>query len=685
MLKILLFLSVFSHFCVSNEETLDTGTVGCEDYKDFVTNSNFLVDKTLLIKELIKRPNVNFLITRPRRWGKTLSLSMIKYFFNQEVDDQGKPLSPQPNRFLFEGSSDQGIPKSKLAQDTLWNSTYSPEQGSRPVIFISLKNISARTYQEMLSSVEVLFVNLFSEYKYLHDVSGFWRDSNRMRKEFRAKIKDLINYDLSQGLLLLSEMLYQHHSKKVLVLIDEYDTPIISAYYNGYLEEALHFMKKLFQATLKTNNYVQRGVMTGIYRIARASLFSGLNNFVEDNLVQSSKFHKHYGFLQEEVEQLLVDSKLGLEYTDQIRSFYNGYNVGGLQVYNPWSVLLFIETRSLIPHWVNTADNSLICSLLDNEIQEEVSSLVQGNSVTKLLDVEDTVLSLEGESVWLLLLYTGYLTLKDFPVYLDGQCRLSFVVPNQEVNTLLNNKILKCRLKKPILSRAKVQRVKAVFRAIVQGKFKEVVETFYGGGEIQFLGNWNFTYLHIAALQNTAVDFIVLRDSSLLNCTDSEGLLPADYAFMGGQGVLQEYSSFLQKPLHWQALYCSYGKNLFFTLGAFGTLTKALYDVVFPQGNLHWTGCLYWTRKLLVSLAVYAVDQALKSVFAETCGGVQRYFAVDVSRPLEMSSLVQFQKYVLENQGAYVTATDCKQGYSRVASLLKSVLESVSITFTLCH
>ena len=153
MLKILLFLSVFSHFCVSNEETLDTGTVGCEDYKDFVTNSNFLVDKTLLIKELIKRPNVNFLITRPRRWGKTLSLSMIKYFFNQEVDDQGKPLSPQPNRFLFEGSSDQGIPKSKLAQDTLWNSTYSPEQGSRPVIFISLKNISARTYQEMLSSV----------------------------------------------------------------------------------------------------------------------------------------------------------------------------------------------------------------------------------------------------------------------------------------------------------------------------------------------------------------------------------------------------------------------------------------------------------------------------------------------------------------------------------------------------
>lgn len=345
-------------------------------------------------------------------------MSMLKYFFNVENKEE--------NRKLFNGLD---VEKSE----------YMSEQGQYPVIFISLKSIKAKTWEEAIQEIRLLVLELFSEYKYLlEDLDEY--DLPRFKKYLMG------NADFSElknALLFLTRMLFQKYKKEVILLIDEYDSPLISAYEHHYYSDAIAFFKVFYGEALKTNQYLKMGVMTGIIRVIKAGIFSDLNNLRVYSILDR-QYPDFFGFNGEEVEKALKDFDIEYKLSD-VKLWYNGYKFGNFEVYNPWSILNFLKDGKLAPYWIDTSGNFLINQILkntDSEIMETLEALFNGETVEENISGNSDLSSLLGqEKIWELLLFSGYLTI-DEKIGEDYEDVYSLRLPNREVREFFRKKFI---------------------------------------------------------------------------------------------------------------------------------------------------------------------------------------------------------------------------------------------------
>lgn len=380
--------------------------IGVSDFKDIIEQEYFYVDKTKFIEEISENGAIVQLITRPRRFGKTLNMSMLRYFY----DISGK----DANRKLFKNLY-------------IENSATIKEQGKYPVIFISFKDIKALTIEEMYSQVRTLISEIYDNYKFLRE-----NLDERDRVIFDKIWTEDKSGNYFNSLKQLAKYLKEYYNQDVILLIDEYDTPMVSAYENGYYDEIKSFFTGLFGSALKENPALKKAVLTGIMRISKENIFSGLNN-IRVNTILESDFSQYFGLTEKEVENSLVE--YGLEARlDEVQKWYNGYIFGGVRVYNPFSITNFLDRKKIMPYWVNTSSNSLINKVLkeaNSSIFEELSRLFQRETISKTIDIYSNFNELNSpEQIWYLLTNSGYLT----PVEEIDFGKYSIRIPNEEVH-----------------------------------------------------------------------------------------------------------------------------------------------------------------------------------------------------------------------------------------------------------
>ena len=383
--------------------------IGLSDFKELIEENYYYFDKTKFIDEVIKDGAKVKLFTRPRRFGKTLNMSMLKYFFDVENKEE--------NRKLFK---DLYIEKTESFK----------EQGQYPVIFLSLKDLKATTWEEMQKDIKSTVARLFSEYKYL------LKDLDKFDTIIFENIimKNVELEDLKEILKFLTKILYKKYNKKVVILIDEYDSPLVSAYINGYYEKAKNFFKTFYSLVLKDNNYLQMGVLTGIIRVIKAGIFSDLNN-LSTYTILSNDYTDSYGLTEEEVEKSLKYYEIEAEIS-KVKDWYDGYRFGTSEVYNPWSILNFLRFKELDAYWVDTSGNDLINNVLkmtNKNIISALERLFNGEGLRQNLSgTSDLSKLLSDDEIWELLLFSGYLTVEE---KID-QNNYILRLPNKEVKSL---------------------------------------------------------------------------------------------------------------------------------------------------------------------------------------------------------------------------------------------------------
>ena len=389
--------------------------IGVENFKEIINNNYYYVDKTKFIEEILNDGSKIKLFTRPRRFGKTLNMSTIKHFFDIKNNEE--------NRKLFNNLD-------------IEKSVYIKEQGQYPIIFISMKGIKDITWEEAKSSLKILISKLYSEFKYLlDDLDEF--DLPRFKKYLLADI-DFAN--LKNALEFLTRVLYEKHKKEVILLIDEYDSPLISAYEHNYYDEAINFFKVFYGEALKTNDYLKMGIITGIIRVIKAGIFSDLNNLRVYSILDK-QYSDFFGFTEKEVEKMLID--FNIEYNlPEVKSWYDGYRFGDTEVYNPWSILNFVQNRELEGYWIGTSGNFLIKEVLkdsNSEINISLEKLFNGEKIEEVITGNSDLSSLLSyHEIWELLLFSGYLTVDkkiDEDVY-------SLRLPNKEIRKFFKNEFI---------------------------------------------------------------------------------------------------------------------------------------------------------------------------------------------------------------------------------------------------
>ena len=381
--------------------------VGIEDFKKIIEEDCYYFDKTNYIEELLKDKTEIKLFTRPRRFGKTLNMTTLKYFFDVR--------NAEENRKLFK---DLYIEKLE----------YFKEQGQYPVIFITMKDLKKNTWEQMNFAVKSLISNLYNEFEYIRE---------------KLNEKDLIEFekiwfkkedgDYDNSLRLLSEYLYNYYQKKVVLLIDEYDNPLIVANQNGYYKEAINFYRNLYSSALKTNSNLKMGVLTGIVQVAKEGIFSGLNNVITYNILEND-FETFFGLSEEEVENSLKYFELEYE-IEEVKKWYDGYKFGNSEVYNPWSIINYLRTKELQAYWVNTSDNALIYDSLKNstvDVFNNLQTLFEGKEIKKEISPFFTFEELSKfDGIWQLMVYNGYLKISE---KLSND-EYMIKIPNYEIQT----------------------------------------------------------------------------------------------------------------------------------------------------------------------------------------------------------------------------------------------------------
>jgi len=411
-----------------------------------------------MIKELLEDSGEVILITRPRRWGKSLNMNMLQKFFEIEIDEGGAifPEEDKVNNKLFIGGEiDLGIKGKKILKPLkVSNQKYAmAQQGNYPVILLNLKDVKGSSYQEIEQGIEKQIVNLFINHRYLkkyYVMSDNGLLDNIQKKQLeRYYTGELTLEDIKGGLRFLSELLFKHFNQKVYILIDEYDTPINSAYleFGGgskEFEQVLKLFRGMFGSSLKSNPYLEKGVITGILRVAKANLFSDLNNVREYTLLDKP-FSKFYGFTQQEVDELLTKVPTRTE-PEKIKDWYNGYNFGGEIIYNPWSIMLCLSSKGVLDHyWLDSGGTGLIDKvLLSDEIQQDLQQLLEGRGITKELYKQVALEEIENDKniFYSLLVFAGYLN----PILAnDDEEALVYrlTIPNKEVRHIYIARVIK--------------------------------------------------------------------------------------------------------------------------------------------------------------------------------------------------------------------------------------------------
>ena len=398
--------------------------VGIEDFERIINEDYYYVDKTMLIEELLINRAPVTLFTRPRRFGKTLNMSMLRYFF--DVKDK------EENKKLFENLK-------------IYDSEYMSEQGKYPVIFVSLKDLKEDTWEECLESIKDIMYKIFNEYSFLR------KKLNIVEKRQFDKIWEITGNErnFKTSLLDLSNYLNKYYGEKVIILIDEYDAPIINAFDKGYYNEAINFFQTFYSSALKTNNSLKYGVLTGITRIIKEGIFSGLNNLYV-NTILSKDYSEYFGLLESEVIEMLeyFDMKYKIE---EVREWYNGYIFGESKVYNPWSIVNYVREKEIKAYWANVSGNTLLENMLDHageSVYDDLKRFTDGESIEKYISDGTTIKSLlnNDDEIWQLLLYSGYLTKDEKQKEIDVTSEYTDVynlrIPNKEIRKYFGNMFL---------------------------------------------------------------------------------------------------------------------------------------------------------------------------------------------------------------------------------------------------
>lgn len=417
--------------------------VGTDSFSKIRSGNYYYVDKTLLIKHLIELPKEVTLVTRPRRFGKSLNMSMLDDFFNIDKNSEN----------LFKGLK---IAEEKELCDK-WMNKY-------PTIFVSFKDVGGNTYQYALGRLKSVISNLYKKYTYLLADERMDEDDIAVFKRIKSKTSD--ETELVDALLLLSKMLKIHYNKQVIVLIDEYDVPMAKGTSNNYYPNIVAVMRDLYSQVLKSNEDLQMAVVTGCLRIAKESIFTGLNNLHVDS-IWSYGLDEYFGFTDEEINKLLSYYDMTDKKTD-IKSWYDGYLFGNQEVYCPWDVISYVDGYKTNPgfapinFWTNTSSNDIIRIFLDSnlDVNEEFETLLNGGYIKKIINEDVTYKDLKNENnkkfsqqdeenFWTILLMTGYLTIvPDTPDELEerseeGMYQVEFTlrIPNKEIMILFKDTV----------------------------------------------------------------------------------------------------------------------------------------------------------------------------------------------------------------------------------------------------
>jgi len=466
--------------------------VGIDNFEVMIQNNYYYFDKTGLIEEILESGTTRILFTRPRRFGKSLNMSMLKYFFDVKNKDE--------NKKLFENLE---ISKSE----------YFDRQGQNPVIFISFKDFEETNWENGFNSIKEEIKSLYNEFRFLRE---------------KLEKSDLMDFDniwlkkkegnYSRALSNLSRYLFEYYGKKVVLLIDEYDKPIIKAHANGYYNNVINFFKTFFEKAVKGNDYAEITVITGILRIAKEGIFSGLNN-LKVNTVLSDNYTEHFGILESEVEEALKYYELNFE-LEEVKKWYNGYCFGKNEVYNPWSTINFLDDKKIEEHWVNTSSNDEIMNYLENSNEKiifELEELLSHKSIRKEIydfvtfqdidyalnlnknnygfEVRENGRNYEIErdyfmndfghaNIWQFFLHSGYLTVEKKL----GRNVYDLKIPNEELFDFF--------------------RIRFLYRTY-RGHYR-----FYGLGERLINGNYEKFRLEIRELLKNAISFRDLKEEN---------------------------------------------------------------------------------------------------------------------------------------------------------------------------
>lgn len=391
--------------------------IGIESFKEMIDHHNYYVDKTSLIEDVCKEKVIFY--TRPRRFGKTLNMSMLYYFFS---------IQQKENAYLFDGL--------KIAEDTV----AMEKQNQYPVIFLTFKDMKNDSFEKQLAMFSLLIQEIIRNNQELlssDKINEF--DKERMIRLYRGT-KDEV--ELQNALKFISGCLEQHYDRKVIILIDEYDVPLQNAYLNGYYDAMAVFLRNVFSATLKTNDALEKGILSGCLRIAKESIFTGLNNFKVNSIFDETSSGQ-FGFTQQEIDVLLDSYHLSV-YKDDIKEWYDGYLFGSQEIYNPWSVLMYMDKlltsskNTPISFWANTSGNDIIYRYVkeaDVKMREEFDTLISGRFIEKPIKDNLTYREMDQISnVYSFLLYTGYL--KAIACVNEERNIYQLMIPNREIKQI---------------------------------------------------------------------------------------------------------------------------------------------------------------------------------------------------------------------------------------------------------
>ena len=385
---------------------------GIENFKEMIDKNAYYVDKTNLIIDVLNEQVV--FCTRPRRFGKTLNMSMLYYFFS---------IKEKENAYLFDHFN---ISKNKEALK---------HQNKYPTILISLKDMKNPSFKAQIIAFSNIIYELLEKNLEILSSTQLTDTTKEILNKFHNRIADIEDFKFS--LRVISNALCTHYHQKVIVLIDEYDVPLQSAYQNNYYDEMVEFLRSVFSSSLKTNDALEKGIMTGCLRISKESIFTGLNNFTSYSILNNIG-NEYFGFNENEIKQLLEDYNL-IDYIDEVKEWYDGYLFGNTEIYNPWSTLMYVKNKiqdqffKPVSFWANTSGNDLVVNYIQNgsdELHEEFEQLIQGKSLEKYIKPELTYREMDNiNNIYSFLLLTGYLkVIEDL-----GEDKYKLVIPNKEV------------------------------------------------------------------------------------------------------------------------------------------------------------------------------------------------------------------------------------------------------------
>ncbi len=471
--------------------------IGISDFKALRLRKNYFIDKSMYIKDIINNQSGVVLITRPRRFGKTLNMSMLRYFFDCNVKE-GKE--------LFDGL--------KIMEQ---EEKYTSKLGAYPCIYLTMKDLNVSTYEYMLMQLRTSMMEIYFENRYLLEGDIPEGEREIYNKMLAAKTNEM---EILNSVKILSKLLYHYYNKPVMLFIDEYDVPLQTAYVEGYYEQAVKFLKTFYGTTFKDNPYLEKTVLTGVSRVAKESIFSGANN-IDVYTVLDNEFADDFGITSEEIKKIIEDFKVEDD-VEEIKKWYDGYRIGKVEgIYNPWSLLNYLIDKQLKPYWVNTSSNDLIKLTLKNSmtVKEKIERLLKDEEIEIPINLETVIEGIENkeDNIWGLMLGTGYLKVSEEVNLAEGIYKVK--IPNYEIKTLFYD-IVRNWFKDKVVGND----LRSILKDLVELKISEFEKKF------RVLVREMFSYMDVG--ENTAENFyhafvlgmlVGLRDSYYVNSNRESG------------------------------------------------------------------------------------------------------------------------------------------------------------------